>query len=453
MGNEGQGAGREERRGDSAPDAAGSGARGAAVVPLLYALQGMPYFLVQAASNTYFTAMGAAPSVVGRISSDLTLPWMLKPLWSPLVDLYGTKRRWLLGAAVAALVAIVALALATRQELWLEWTVGACVALAFASATYDVACDGYYMLALDKRRQELLVGVRNACYRIGRILVTGGVVVLAGALQKEAGESFVARGLPRPEAWCWAILAGAAAYGLLVATVALVAPRPVDDRAQRDATRGSGAPIRLILAEYFGRPGFALVLFFILCYRLAESMLVPMISPFLMRKAEQGGLGLDEVQVGWIYGTFGVAALLVGGVLGGWLVSKFGLWRLLWPMALAMHLPNLLYAWAAHARPDAFGAALVVLVEQLGYGFGFSAYMVYLLQFARGSRWATTHYALSTGLMGLSAWLGGRWSGDIVESIGFERFFWLVNALGLLGLATLVRLPRPEADPARRGSG
>lgn len=453
MGNEGQGAGREERRGGSAPDAAGAGARGAAVVPLLYALQGMPYFLVQAASNTYFTAMGAAPSVVGRISSDLTLPWMLKPLWSPLVDLYGTKRRWLLGAAVAALVAIVALALATRQELWLEWTVGACVALAFASATYDVACDGYYMLALDKRRQELLVGVRNACYRIGRILVTGGVVVLAGALQKEAGESFVARGLPRPEAWCWAILAGAAAYGLLVATVALVAPRPVDDRAQRDATRGSGAPIRLILAEYFGRPGFALVLFFILCYRLAESMLVPMISPFLMRKAEQGGLGLDEVQVGWIYGTFGVAALLVGGVLGGWLVSKFGLWRLLWPMALAMHLPNLLYAWAAHARPDAFGAALVVLVEQLGYGFGFSAYMVYLLQFARGSRWATTHYALSTGLMGLSAWLGGRWSGAIVESIGFEHFFWLVNALGLLGLATLVRLPRPEADPARRGSG
>lgn len=445
MANMGQG----EPRGEAAQEAGGSGSRGAAVVPLLYALQGMPYFLVQAASNTYFTAMGAAPSVVGRISSDLTLPWMLKPLWSPLVDLYGTKRRWLLGAAVAALVAIVALALATRQELWLEWTVGACVALAFASATYDVACDGYYMLALDKRRQELLVGVRNACYRIGRILVTGGVVVLAGALQKEAGASFVARGLPRPEAWCWAILAGAAAYGLLVATVALVAPRPVDDRAQRDATRGSGAPIRLILAECFGRPGFALVLFFILCYRLAESMLVPMISPFLMRGAEQGGLGLDEVQVGWIYGTFGVAALLVGGVLGGWLVSKFGLWRLLWPMALAMHLPNLLYAWAAHARPDAFGAALVVLVEQLGYGFGFSAYMVYLLQFARGSRWATTHYALSTGLMGLSAWLGGRWSGDIVESIGFERFFWLVNALGLLGLLTLVRLPRPEGNPSR----
>ena len=311
----------------------------------------------------------------------------------------------------------------------------------------------WVILALDKRRQELYVGVRNACYRIGRILVTGGVVVLAGALQKAPGADFVARGLPRPEAWSWAILAGALAYGVLLALVALLAPRPSADQPQRDSANGSRAPIARILAEYFGRPGFALVLFFILFYRLAESMLVPMISPFLMRAAEQGGLGLDEVQVGWIYGTFGVAALLVGGVLGGWLVSKVGLWRVLWPMALAMHLPNLLYAWAAHARPDAFGAALVVFVEQLGYGFGFSAYMVYLLQFARGSRWATTHYALSTGLMGLSAWLGGRWSGDLVEAIGFEHFFWLVNVLGLLGLATLVRLPRPEADPARRGSG
>lgn len=439
--------GEDELRGEAVRDAEGAGSRGAAVMPLLYALQGMPYFLVQAAANTYFTAMGAAPSVVGRVSSDLTLPWMLKPLWSPLVDLYGTKRRWLLGAAAAALVAIVALALAARREQWFEWTVGACVALAFASATYDVACDGYYMLALDKRRQELFVGVRNACYRIGRILVTGGVVVLAGALQREPGTGFAAQGLARPDAWCWAILAGALAYGLLVALVALLAPRPEADRPQRDAARGSGAPIRLILAEYFGRPGFAFVLYFILFYRLAESMLVPMISPFLMRGADQGGLGLDEVQVGWIYGTFGVAALLVGGVLGGWLVSKFGLRRLLWPMALAMHLPNLLYAWAAHARPDASGAALVVLVEQLGYGFGFSAYMVYLLQFARGSRWATTHYALSTGLMGLSAWLGGRWSGAIVESIGFEHFFWLVNALGLLGLLALVRLPRPENVP------
>ncbi|MEY2807011.1 MAG: hypothetical protein RIR65_1428 [Planctomycetota bacterium] len=445
--------GASESRGTPAQGGEESGSRGAAVVPVLYALQGMPYFLVQAASNTYFTAMGAAPSVVGRISSDLTLPWMLKPLWSPLVDLHGTKRRWLLGAGVAALVAIALLALATRQELWLEWTVGACVALAFASATYDVACDGYYMLALDKRRQELFVGVRNACYRIGRILVTGGVVVLAGAMQQEPGASLVARGLPRPEAWSWAILVGAAAYGVLLALVAFLAPRPGADRPQRDARRGDRAPIARILSEYFGRPGFALVLFFILCYRLAESMLVPMISPFLMRAGAQGGLGLDEVQVGWIYGTFGVAALLVGGVLGGWLVSKVGLWRVLWPMALAMHAPNLLYAWAAHARPDAFGAALVVLVEQLGYGFGFSAYMVYLLQFARASRWATTHYALSTGLMGLSAWLGGRWSGDIVEAVGFERFFWLVNALGLLGLLTLVRLPRPEAEAATGTAG
>lgn len=411
-------------------------------VPGLYVLQGMPYFAVQAASNTFLTAMGAPPSVVGRWSSDLTLPWMLKPLWSPLVDLYGTKRRWLLGAAGAVLLGLLGLAFATGRAQYLEWTVAACVVLAFASATYDVACDGYYMLALGKRDQEAFVGVRNACYRLGRILVTGGVVALAGELQRPAGEHALARGLARGEAWGTAFAVGAAVYAAGALAVALLAPRPAADAAVRGA--GERAPIAAMLVEYAARPRSVAVLAFLLLYRFAESMLTPMISPFLLRGAEAGGLALSETQVGWIYGTVGVVALLAGGIGGGWLVARFGLTRLLWPMALAMHAPNLLYAWAAHARPGPFEAACVVGVEQLGYGFGFSAYMVYVLQLARSSRYATTHYAISTGIMGLSAWLAGRWSGTLVESMGFESFFWLVTGLGLLGLATLLFLPRVE---------
>lgn len=413
-------------------------------VPGLYVLQGMPYFAVQAASNTFLTAMGAPPSVVGHWSSDLTLPWMLKPLWSPLVDIFGTKRRWLVAMSVAVLAAMLVLASATGRAQYLEWTIAACLLLAFASATYDIACDGYYMLALKTREQEAFVGVRNACYRLGRILVTGGVVALAGELQRATGENFLAHGLPRGEAWGVAFAIGAGVYCAGAIAIALFAPRPDADGPVREA--GARAPLVAMLREYAQRPRFAAILAFILLYRFAESLLTPMISPFLMRARESGGLALTETQVGWSYGTIGVVALLVGGISGGWLVSQVGLARMLWPMALAMHAPNLLYAWAAHAQPGAFAASCVIGVEQLGYGFGFSAYMVFILQLARSSRFATTHYAISTGIMGLAAWLAGRWSGNLVESMGFEKFFWLVSALGLAGLTTLLFVPRLEGQ-------
>jgi PAT family beta-lactamase induction signal transducer AmpG len=433
-------------------------------VPGLYVLQGMPYFAVDAASNTFLAAMGQAPSVVSHWSSDLTLPWTLKPLWSPLVDLFGTKRRWLLGASVAVLIGMAGVAWAASRPDWFEWTIAACVLLALASATYDVACDGFYILALEKRTQEAFVGVRNACYRLGRILVAGGVVSLAGALQAQPGASALARGMSRPEAWSWAFAAGALVYAAGLAAVAVFAPRPAEDTSVRAARAPTGqagetpaglaspapsraAAIRAMLREYVARPRFAAILAFILFYRFSESMLVKMISPFLLEPRAEGGLGLVETQVGFAYGTVGVVALLAGGIAGGWIISRAGFARCVWPMAIAMHVPNLLFAWAAGAQPGPEVATAVVAVEQLGYGFGFSAYMVFLLQLARTSRYATTHYAISTGLMGLSAWLAGRWSGDLVEALGFERFFWLASALGLVGLATLLFVPRLEPTP------
>ena len=415
-------------------------------VPGLYVLQGMPYFAVQAATTTFFTAMGASPSLVGHWSSDLTLPWMLKPLWSPLVDLFGTKRRWLVAMSFAVLSGVFGLAWATGRTDYLNWTIGACLLLAFASATYDIACDGYYMLALGKREQEAFVGVRNACYRLGRILVTGGVVALAGELQQAPGANFLAHGLSRGAAWGVAFAIGGGVYCVGSIAIALFAPRPDGDGSVRKP--GAGVPLGAMLREYADRPRFAAILAFLLLYRFAESLLTPMISPFLLRARDVGGLALTEAQVGWSYGTIGVVALLVGGLSGGWLVSRFGLARLLWPMALAMHTPNLLYAWAAHTQPGVFAASCVIGVEQLGYGFGFSAYMVFILRLARSSKFATTHYAISTGIMGLSAWLAGRWSGDMVVSMGFEKFFWLVSALGLAGLATLLFVPRLEAQSA-----
>ncbi len=420
-------------------------------VPALYVLQGAPYFVVQAASNTFLAAMGASAEFVGRWSSDLTLPWMLKPLWSPLVDLFGTKRRWLLGAACLVLAAMVLVAWAAGRPDYVEATIAACVVLAFASATYDIACDGYYMLALGKREQEVFVGVRNACYRLGRIAITGGVVVLAGALQDAPGEHVLAHGLARGSAWGAAFAAGAGVYAVGLAWSALRLPRPAADgpagAAPGSARDGLLQRIRAGARAYVARPRFVAVLAFILFYRAGESMLTPMLAPFLLQPAELGGMALGEKQVGFLYGTVGVVALLAGGIAGGWLIARIGLARCLLPMALAMNLPNVLYAWAAGARPEVGVLGAIVGFEQLGYGFGFAAFMVVLLQFSRASAFATTHYAISTGLMGLSAWLAGRWSGRIAEALGFERFFWLVSALGIASLATLICLPRLEEAP------
>jgi PAT family beta-lactamase induction signal transducer AmpG len=239
--------------------------------------------------------------------------------------------------------------------------------------------------------------------------------------------------------------AGAAVYAAGLTASAILAPRPASDGPARAGTEGPR--LAALLVEYVARPRILAVLAFVLFYRFGESVMTPMLSPFLLAARESGGLGLGEVEVGWIYGTVGVVALLGGGVVGGWLVSRVGLSRCIWPMALAMTLPNLLYVWAARAQPGPLGAAAVVGVEQLGYGFGFSAYMVYLLALARGSRFATTHYAISTGLMGLSAWIAGRWSGVLVEQLGFQSFFWLVSGIGFLGLATIVWLPDVHAAP------
>jgi PAT family beta-lactamase induction signal transducer AmpG len=406
-------------------------------VPTLYVLQAIPYFAVETAANVFLAAMGIAPGEVGRLTNDLKLPWMLKPLWSPLVDLFGSKRGWLLGSAIAAMLGMIGLAYAVDSGALIGGVTVACLVIAVAGATNDIATDGYYIHALDKPRQELFVGVRSAAFRLGRLAVVGGAVYLAGHL-------IMTSGLPPQRAWAIAFLVCAAGYlGLTLWHFAWL-PRPATDGPARGSAGGWSALVESA-RSYFAKPGIASALVFVLFYRAAESLLAPMISPFLQAPRSAGGAGITVEQFGLVYGTVGVFALVAGGILGGVAVSRYGLRRVLWPMALAMHVPNLLYVWAATTQPDLPGIYAVVGVEQFGYGLGFTAYMAALLTLSRGTRHSTTHYAISTGLMALSAWIIGRFSGDLVESVGYVHFFWIVSAAGLLGLATLPFVPREDA--------
>ena len=391
-------------------------------VPTLYVAEGLPYALVTAVSVVVYKNLDVSNATIAFWSGLLGLPWVIKPLWSPVVDLLKTRRLWIwtMQLFIGAVLAGVALALPLphffQVTLALFWLV------AFASATHDIAADGFYLLALNEGDQALFSGVRNTFYRVANIAAQGGLVIFAGEIQQRTG-SFAT-------AW---MLAFVLAAGMLLALGIYhrrLLPRPADDLAGRavSAEKFSASFVETFVA-FFQKPKIITLLAFILLYRLGEAQLLPVAKLFLLDPRANGGLALTDAQFGWIYGTFGVSALLIGGLLGGFVVSRRGLKFWLWPMLLAIHLPDAVFIWLASAQPqNLFAIGAGVAVEQFGYGFGVTAFMLYLIRIARGPH-ATAHYALCTGFMALGMMLPGLGSGWLQEQLGYKLFFvWVILA-------------------------
>ncbi len=383
-------------------------------VPTLYFAQGVPYVVVMTLSVVMYKNLGVSNTDIALYTSWLYLPWVIKPLWSPLVDLLGRKRRWivLLQFVVGAALASVALAIPVpgyfRLTLALFWL------MAFSSATHDIAADGFYMLALAPHEQAAFVGVRSTFYRLAMIAGQGGLVSLAGWLQETGGDV--------RQAWLLVFGLLAAVYGAFGLYHLWMLPRPESDQA---APRGATLfdDFFAVFGAFFRKPGIGVMLAFLLLYRFAEAQLLKLVTPFLLDPRAAGGLGLTTRQVGLVYGTVGVAALLTGGLAGGYVISRLGLKRLLWPMIVTMHLPNLIFVLLALTQPTSLwvvGTALAV--EQFGYGFGFTAYMLYMIMVSAGEH-KTAHYAICTGFMALGMMLPGMAAGWIEDHVGYLRFF------------------------------
>ena len=415
-------------------------------IPSLYFGQGLPFVVVTSLSVVMYKNLGVGNAEIALVTSWLYLPWVIKPLWGPLVDLTGTRRRWIVvmqfvvGAALAALAWTLPAPGFLRASLAVLWLV------AFASATHDIAADGFYMQALTEKTQAAFVGVRSTFFRLSMIGGQGGLVWLAGWL--------IERGDAPAQAWTLVLGALAAGFGALGAWHLAVLPRPTTDvppprRAAfwRDALE--------VFAAFFRRDDLLRVMAFLLLYRFAEAQLLKLVVPFLLDPPAAGGLGLRNQDVGLAYGTFGVIALTAGGLLGGWVISRVGLKRALWPMLLAMNLPNLVYAALAWAQPGSLAVVTAALaLEQFGYGYGFAAYLVFMLMVAGGPdgehEHKTAHYALCTGIMALGMMLPGLGSGWLQQQLGYLGFFaWIaVATLPSFAAAAFVRI-----DPAfgRRG--
>ena len=389
-------------------------------VPSLYFAEGLPYVIVITMSVIMYKNLGISNAEIAFYTSWFYLPWVVKPFWSPFVDLLKTKRWWivvmqsLLGVGFASVAFLIPASFFFQSTLAVFWI------MAFCSATHDIAADGFYMMAQNEADQSFFVGVRNIFYRVAMVTGQGFLVMLAGMLSRYMNDV--------QKAWSIVFLIVA---GLMLAMAIyhyFVLPRPKDDDAKTLSRFGD------LFVSYFRRKGIVAALLFILLYRLGEAQLSKIAVPFLLDNVSSGGLGMSTEDVGFVYGTVGVVFLLIGGLAGGFVAARDGLRKWLWPMVFAMNVPNVVYVFLALAQPSSFAVVCsCVAVEQLGYGFGFTAFTLYLIWFVRGE-YQTAHYAICTGFMALGMMLPGMVSGFIEECLGYSSFFVYVIICCLPGM-------------------
>lgn len=405
-------------------------------IPTLYFAEGLPYVAVMTVSVIMYKRFGLSNSDIALYTSWLYLPWVIKPFWSPFVDILKTKRWWIVSMQLLIGAGLAGIAFTLPTPFYLQASLAFFWLMAFSSATHDIAADGFYMLALDESQQSFFVGIRSTFYRLAMISGQGLLIILAGFLEKTTGKI--------PLAWSITFFVMAGLFIAFMVYHRFALPRPAEDGEREVHTP------QMVLTEFgktfrsfFTKKGIGLAIAFILLYRLAEAMLVKLASPFLLDSREVGGLGLSTSEVGITYGTVGVIALTLGGIIGGIVASRKGLKYWLWPMALAITLPNAAYLLLAMYQPEnLLWVNVAVATEQFGYGFGFTAYMLFLIYFSQGEH-KTAHYSICTGFMALGMMLPGMAAGWIQEELGYENFFRFIM---LAIIPTLLLIPYMKVD-------
>ena len=405
-------------------------------VPSLYFAEGLPYVIVMTVAGIMYKRMGVENTELAFYTSLLSLPWVIKPFWSPLVDIFGTKRRWDTGMPYLLAAGFAAVAISLPGEYYFRMSLASFLVISFLSATHDIAADGFYMLGLNERQQSFFVGIRTTLYRLAVIAGQGPIVVLAGYFETRYGAI--------PQAWAMVFYLLAVLFALIAIYHNCVLPHPETDihrhvKSVKEVVNEFVATFK----SFFTKPGIGTALYFLLLYKLPEAQLIRLIPPFLMDLVASGGLGLSTAEVGMTYGTIGVTGLMAGGIAGGIAVSRDGLLKWLRPMAWSMSLTCLSFVYLSSFDNHSLTAInMCVFIEQFGYGFGTTAYILYTIYFSEGE-WRTSHYAICTGIMALGMMLPGMAAGKIQEILGYEMFFlWtVVCCISTIGVSYMVKVP------------
>ena len=392
-------------------------------VPTLYFAEGLPYVAVMTISLILYKQLGLSNAEITFYTSWLYLPWVIKPLWSPFIDVVKTKRWWITGMQLLIGAAFGGVAFTIPTSFWLQGSLFFFWVMAFSSATHDIAADGFYMLGLDQHQQAWFVGIRSTFYRLATIFGQGVLVMIAGNLQ------VVFRNTIR---YSWSLMF----YGVAGLFIALwlyhsyILPKPKDDKGMEklDGSKLMSELKHTVVTFFTKMPvkEVTIAILFMLLYRMPEGLLAKVSSLFLIDSHGAGGLGLSPQEYGLVQGTVGIIGLTLGGILGGISAGKDGLKKWLWPMVFAITIPDFVYVYMSYALPDSLLVVnICVFFEQFGYGFGFTAYMLYLIYFSQGE-YKTSHYALCTALMALSMMIPGLFAGALQEAVGYRSFFIIV---------------------------
>ncbi len=389
-------------------------------VPSLYFAEGLPYIIVITLSVVMYKQLGLSNAEVAYYTGWFYLPWLIKPLWSPFVDLLKTKRWWIVTMQLLMGAGMAGIAFTLPSTSYLQWTLAIFWLMAFSSATHDVAADGFYMMALNDGEQSFFVGIRSTFYRLATLTGQGGMLIIVDWLMRHYNDNV-------QRAWATAFIAVAILFIIVGLYHSLLLPRPTNDIPRDFATRDLLKEFAHTFATFFKKEGVVPALLFMLLFRFPEAQLGKMSIPFLMDPLTEGGLGLTLEQIGVIQGTLGPIGLTLGGILGGVCISRHGLKRWLWPMVWAISLPDIVYVYLSYAQPsNLLTISSCLFIEQLGYGFGFTAYMLFLIYYARGTH-ETAHYAIATAFMAAGMMLPGMLSGVLQEWMGYRGFFiWIM---------------------------
>ena len=425
-------------------------------VSVLYFAQGLPYTVVNLMSVIFLKGMGTSNELIG-LTSLLSFPWVLKGLWGPVVDMYSTKRKWILNTEIICAFLFASLAFGVLMPQAIIISVVILTAIAFASATHDIAIDGFYLNTLNKDQQALFVGVRNTAYRGAVILGSGVLVFFAGKLAEEhlvtgtgsdtkvyqdislsfLGSSFNVSALQ----YGWATAFGICAiiFVLIYLFQRWYLPYPKSHDIEVGAPRKTISFIESF-RTYFQQDKIGWIVAYVLIFRLGDALTFKMAPPFLMDQVEKGGLAVSTSDMGLLSGTLGVMFLLVGGLLGGYLIAKQGLKKWMWPTAILQNSTNVLYWMLAINQPGIEWAYVVNSIEQFTYGLGVAAYTVFLMRTVR-PEYEASHYAITTAFMAAGVLIPGVFSGYLQASLGYQNYF-LMSALAVIpGMMTIFFLP------------
>jgi MFS transporter, PAT family, beta-lactamase induction signal transducer AmpG len=408
-------------------------------VPTLYFAEGLPLWVVLVVARQMYKSMGVANDQIARWTSLLVLAWAFKPLWSPFLETVGSKKSIIILFQLIGGASMGLLALTLQLPSSFALTIALLGVVAFASATHDIAADGLYIASLSSRQQAEYAGWQGGFYNTAKFVAVGGLVVLAGNLEKSMAPA---------QAWMIIFLILGASMGLLALyhSRALPGSTAVTEKV---TVRGAFLTLREVFIDFFKKPGIWLAILFVLLFRAGEAQVTTIAQLFLRDARIVGGLGLTTEQVGWAYGTAGTLAFIVGSIVGGYFAAWLGLRRAIFFLVLGMNLPNVAFCYLSWSMPtDLTIITTAIFVENFGFGFGFVGLILYLMQVVSVGKYQTAHYAFGTGLMALGLFLFGSISGDIQIALGYQKFFvWvLLSAIPVLVLSRILRIPDRAPD-------